>query len=110
MEWDVFMAKQSLKTNIKSMKEGKLLGLEAGGKKIVLCMLGSKVYGLNSVCTHKGGPLEKGRVDNGNLICPWHGGTYDIKTGKASPKTSWVHDTDSYKIDAGSDGELSAEI
>jgi nitrite reductase/ring-hydroxylating ferredoxin subunit len=40
---------------------------------------GPRVY--SGLCPHLGGPLLKGRVKNGTLICPWHGYRFDLRTG-----------------------------
>ncbi|MFN8525218.1 MAG: Rieske (2Fe-2S) protein [Chloroflexota bacterium] len=34
-----------------------------------------------ATCPHMGAPLEQGRVEGGNVVCPWHRYRYDAKTG-----------------------------
>jgi nitrite reductase/ring-hydroxylating ferredoxin subunit len=29
-----------------------------------------------------GGPLSQGRVEGGEVECPWHGSRFDIRTGE----------------------------
>ena len=36
---------------------------------------------LDAVCPHKGGPLADGLADDGVVVCPLHGATYDMCTG-----------------------------
>jgi vanillate O-demethylase monooxygenase subunit len=31
----------------------------------------------NDLCLHRGAPLSSGRVENGELMCPYHGFRYD---------------------------------
>lgn len=38
-------------------------------------------YALKNSCLHRGGPVATGRLDGDNLICPWHGYTYDVTKG-----------------------------
>jgi thiamine pyrophosphate-dependent acetolactate synthase large subunit-like protein/nitrite reductase/ring-hydroxylating ferredoxin subunit len=39
-------------------------------------------YGvLDNHCPHQGGPLGEGQIEDGCLICPWHGYEYDPITG-----------------------------
>jgi 3-phenylpropionate/trans-cinnamate dioxygenase ferredoxin subunit len=38
-------------------------------------------YAIEDVCTHDGGPLAEGPVENGVVECPRHGAKFDIRTG-----------------------------
>ncbi len=39
---------------------------------------------MDNVCLHRGGPLGQGVIEDGKVICPWHGWAYDPKTGEAA--------------------------
>jgi nitrite reductase/ring-hydroxylating ferredoxin subunit len=60
---------------------GKTLGVEAGGRKLLLANVGGTVYALDAVCSHMGGDLTKGKFESGIVTCPRHGAQYDVKTG-----------------------------
>jgi len=32
-------------------------------------------------CTHRGGPLNEGKLDGSTLTCPWHGTQFNVCTG-----------------------------
>ncbi len=36
---------------------------------------------LEDRCTHRGGPLHEGNVEDGCIVCPWHGSKFDVVTG-----------------------------
>jgi nitrite reductase/ring-hydroxylating ferredoxin subunit len=39
-------------------------------------------YGaLAATCPHAGGPLDEGSLENGLLVCPWHGREFDFRSG-----------------------------
>lgn len=39
-------------------------------------------YALRNSCLHRGGPVATGDLVDGKLICPWHGYTFEIKSGR----------------------------
>ena len=49
--------------NKKDLKEKKLLRVDVEGKPIVLSMVQEKVYAMDAVCSHEGGPLEDGSLE-----------------------------------------------
>ena len=63
-----------LKTGRKKtdFQEGKLVKTDIEGKSVVLVMLNGKLFAMDSVCSHEGGPLENGLLEGYNIICPWH--------------------------------------
>jgi nitrite reductase/ring-hydroxylating ferredoxin subunit len=32
-------------------------------------------------CTHRGGPLNEGKLDGSTVTCPWHGAQFNVCTG-----------------------------
>lgn len=42
-----------------------------------------RVHAMGSRCSHFGGPLDEGWVQEGGLVCPWHGSRYCLATGRA---------------------------
>jgi ferredoxin-NADP reductase/nitrite reductase/ring-hydroxylating ferredoxin subunit len=78
------------------LQEGKPVRVDLNGKAIVIALVSGKVYAMDSVCSHEGGPLEDGTIEGYCLVCPWHQGIFDIRTAKASPETDWVTDLHSY--------------
>jgi nitrite reductase/ring-hydroxylating ferredoxin subunit/metal-sulfur cluster biosynthetic enzyme len=58
--------------------------VEVEGTLIVLVNLGGKIYAIEDVCTHDGGPLGEGKLEGGELVCPRHGARFDVRTGAAT--------------------------
>ena len=84
--------------NKSDLKEGGLMGVEIDNKRIVLSMVEGKVYAMNSVCSHKGAPLEEGTLLGHDLKCPWHFALFDVRNGKVSATTVWAKDLESYPV------------
>jgi nitrite reductase/ring-hydroxylating ferredoxin subunit len=34
-----------------------------------------------AMCLHRGGPLCEGQIESDVVTCPWHGWSYEIRTG-----------------------------
>ena len=83
--------------NKKDLQEGSLL-IEAQGKQIVLSMVERKIYAIDEICTHEGGPLDEGELDGYNLKSPWHYAVFDVRNGKVSDATVWATDLNSYVV------------
>jgi 3-phenylpropionate/trans-cinnamate dioxygenase ferredoxin subunit len=60
---------------------GKTL-VEVAGEMIALFHVEGRYYALDDVCTHDGGPLADGLLEDHTIACPRHGAKFDIRTGK----------------------------
>lgn len=67
---------------IEEFLEGKLKKVQVAGEDVVVANVGGKIYAIAGSCTHRGGPLDEGELEGTIVICPWHGGQFDITTGK----------------------------
>lgn len=57
--------------------------LEIGDRMVVLVHIGGQYFCIDDVCTHDGGPLSEGELDDHTIACPRHGAKFDICTGRA---------------------------
>ena len=55
------------------------------GKMVGLFNIKGELYAINNRCSHARGPLCEGTIneDECSVVCPWHYGKFDIKTGAA---------------------------
>jgi len=56
---------------------------EVDGILVVVVNLDGEYYCIEDVCTHDGGPLGEGDLDDGEIVCPRHGARFDLRTGAA---------------------------
>jgi len=63
--------------------EGTAQEFRCGGKEFCVTRVGGRLSAMDNVCPHRGGPLGTGVIDDGKLICPWHGWQFDPGTGRA---------------------------
>lgn len=68
--------------NEADLPEGQPKRAQAGRATVVLVRQNGQIYALCETCAHAGGPLAKGRLEDGLINCPWHGSQYRLDTGK----------------------------
>ena len=52
--------------------------------EIVLCNVGGQIYGVVDACSHDGGMLGFGSLEDKFLACPRHGALFDVTNGAAT--------------------------
>ncbi len=57
--------------------------VEVAGEPVLLCNVGGEIYAIQDVCTHDGGELDQGELEECRIMCPRHGAYFDVKTGQA---------------------------
>ncbi len=65
------------------LPDGGKLSLEIQDRYVVLVRIGGSIYCVDDVCTHDGGPLGEGDLEDHCLVCPRHGAKFDVRTGDA---------------------------
>lgn len=64
------------------LAENKPAKVTAEGVAIVLVKQGDAIYALRDACTHLGGPLSEGTIEDDSIRCPWHGSRFCLKDGR----------------------------
>jgi len=78
------MAKESTRVcALADIPPGALHYVEIDGLPIALANVAGTIYAFSDACRHEGGPLSAGVLIDDTVTCPWHGWTYNVRTGKA---------------------------
>ena len=64
------------------LPEGGLRRVETGGVPVVLARRGGQIYALAESCSHLGGPLSEGTLEDDGVVCPWHGSRFALASGE----------------------------
>jgi len=56
--------------------------VDAGGRVVALFNVSGTIYAIGGACTHRGGPLGEGELDETVVTCPLHGAEFDVTTGQ----------------------------
>jgi nitrite reductase/ring-hydroxylating ferredoxin subunit/ferredoxin-thioredoxin reductase catalytic subunit len=55
--------------------------VKIGKSDIAVVRVADEVFALSNLCRHAFAPLSDGFVDGYELVCPWHGWRYDVRSG-----------------------------
>ena len=56
--------------------------VELQGRVVALFNVDGKIFALEGICPHAGGPLSEGMVESGIVTCPWHGWQFHLANGQ----------------------------
>ena len=65
--------------------EGKMIHMQIDKKRkmdILIANVRGRYYATSNICNHEGAKLHEGKLNNNELICPWHGARWDVTSGK----------------------------
>ena len=67
---------------------GTMLRVEAGGDAVLVANVDGAFFAIANTCSHRGGDLSHGTIEDGIVTCPRHGSQFDVRTGRnfAGPK------------------------
>lgn len=82
---------------------GKMVKVESDGKAILIANVDGNYFAMDDICTHQGANLSEGTLEGFTVTCPWHGSTWDCKTGKLIAFNTQLKDLASYKVQVESD-------
>lgn len=58
-------------------------------ERICLARIGKQFFAVEDKCSHNGESLSKGNINYlGEVVCPWHGYRFKLKTGRESEERS----------------------
>lgn len=80
---------------IGALENGKGFCVKAGGVRLVLIKTDDAVHAIENRCPHLGVPLGRGKIENGEIVCPFHGSRFNVVTGE---NTDWVSAVGGVKI------------
>src|SRR5690348_4581318 len=64
------------------VEDGAVFPCVASGVRLAVTRIGTLYGAVSTRCPHAGGPIDQGTLENGRIVCPWHGREYDRVTGE----------------------------
>jgi nitrite reductase/ring-hydroxylating ferredoxin subunit len=72
------------------LPEGGRRRVDLDGQQVLLVRHQGEVHAMGATCSHLGGPLERGDLEDGCVVCPWHQSRFRLADGSVArgPATS----------------------
>src|ERR1043166_569510 len=65
-----------------ALRENELKRVDADGMPVLLGRRGQRSYAIAETCSHLGGPLSEGKLEDTSGRCPWHGACFSLEDGR----------------------------
>jgi nitrite reductase/ring-hydroxylating ferredoxin subunit/uncharacterized membrane protein len=65
----------------RDVPEHSMKHVEKGELDLLVVRQHRRVCALAHSCSHMGGPLSEGKLEDGSVICPWHGSQFALRDG-----------------------------
>jgi nitrite reductase/ring-hydroxylating ferredoxin subunit/uncharacterized membrane protein len=65
-----------------SLADNELKRVNADGMPVLLVRRGQRIYAIAETCSHLGGPLSEGKLEDTSVRCPWHGSCFSLEDGR----------------------------
>ena len=68
--------------NADDLQPGQAMVVMAGDQQVALFNVGGTCYAIDDTCTHRGGPLSEGTLEDDVVTCPWHSARFCVRDGQ----------------------------
>ena len=85
------------------------LRVDAGGDAFRVLAHEGRLLAHPLVCPHLGGPLDDARIEDGAVVCPWHGYRFDCATGRG-PAGQRCRMPVAARVEVGADGRATLVV
>ncbi len=68
--------------NTDELQPGQAKLVNAGDQRVALFNVDGTCYAISDTCTHRGGPLSEGTLENDVVTCPLHRARFCVRDGQ----------------------------
>jgi nitrite reductase/ring-hydroxylating ferredoxin subunit/uncharacterized membrane protein len=68
--------------NSSALAENSMIKARVGDADVLLARQQGRVFAMIHSCAHLGGPLSEGTLNEGSVVCPWHGSEFALEDGR----------------------------
>ncbi|MCL4860429.1 MAG: Rieske 2Fe-2S domain-containing protein [Caldilineaceae bacterium] len=66
---------------LSDLKPGQMGRVQVDGRAVAVYNVDGRFYATQDQCTHMGGPLSEGELEQDAVTCPWHGACFNVRNG-----------------------------
>jgi len=70
--------------SVDNLPPGAVRRVYVQGEPVCVANVGGSIYAVHDICTHARVSLSDGDLCGRQVVCPWHGAMFDMKTGRAT--------------------------
>lgn len=67
-----------------ALEEEYPLLVKVGKQELAISLVEGSVFATDNICTHAFARLSDGHLEGFDIMCPLHGGSFDVRTGEAT--------------------------
>jgi len=71
---------------VRQFRKGSGRQVDVAGVKVAVYWTGERFLAVGDKCAHMGASLADGKIEDGKIVCPWHGWAYDVETGQSAAR------------------------
>ena len=71
---------------VQQFRKGRGRAVDVGGVKVAVFWTGERFLAVGDKCAHMGASLADGTIEDGKVVCSWHGWAYDVETGQSTAR------------------------
>ncbi|MBA2636680.1 MAG: Rieske 2Fe-2S domain-containing protein [Solirubrobacterales bacterium] len=79
--WNVEPRRWTQAIVVTDLSSGDFKAVDVEGRSVLVSRSEDTVSAIDNICSHAGGPLNTGKVEDGVVTCPWHGSQFCLKDG-----------------------------
>ena len=64
--------------------------VSVGGEDVAIFHVDGEYYAMSDTCPHAGGPISEGEIEDGRVICPWHGWSFTLDPDDKTPPSDMI--------------------
>ena len=82
--------------SVNDLPEAHMLASHVANEPVLIVRHNGDFFAIGAVCSHYGGPLAEGLLQDDTVRCPWHHACFSLRTGEAlrppalSPVACWT--------------------